>query len=140
MKHVMDAGAIEALFAEQFPQAAGRHGITHVGGGEVRLRVAVEERHLRPGGTVSGPTLMTLADTAMYVLVLSLIGPVPLAVTTHLDIDFLRKPPRADLDARATILKLGRRLAVGRIAIHSDEVPSGPVAHASVTYSIPPHR
>jgi uncharacterized protein (TIGR00369 family) len=104
------------------------------------VRLPVAERHLRPGGTVSGPTMFALADVAIYLMILSRIGPVALAVTTNCAIDFLRKPPAGrDLVARARLLKLGRTLAVGDVLIHSDGADE-PVARASLTYSIPPAR
>ena len=92
---------------------------------------------LRPGGTISGPTMMELADFAMYVAVFSAIGPQPLAVTTNLNINFLRKPARADLLADAQLMKVGKRLAVGEVTIYSDGADE-PVAHVTATYSIPP--
>ena len=102
-----------------------------------QVRLLYHDRHLRPGGTISGPSLMTLADTAMYAAVLAMIGPVALAVTTNLNINFLRKPSPADVIGRARLLKLGKRLAVGEVLMYS-EGESDPVAHATVTYSIPP--
>jgi uncharacterized protein (TIGR00369 family) len=102
-----------------------------------RLRQHVGVSHSRPGGTVSGPALMALADCAAWAVILGQIGPVALSVTTSLHIDFLRKPDLVDLVADATLLKLGKRLAVADVAIYSDgndEV----VAKAQVTYSIPP--
>ena len=101
-----------------------------------QLRLLYHDRHLRPGGTISGPSLMTLADTAMYIAVLAMIGPVALAVTTNLNINFLRKPAQADVIAQAKLLKLGKRLAVGEVSMYSDG-DTEPVAHATVTYSIP---
>jgi len=105
--------------------------------GFLRIRVGVTDRNLRPGGTISGPTLMSIADTAMYQLVLGMIGPVPLALTTNLNINFLRAPKLADIIAEVEMLKLGKRLAVGQVTIYSDS-NDDPVAHATVTYSIPP--
>jgi uncharacterized protein (TIGR00369 family) len=105
--------------------------------GFLRIRVGVTDRDLRPGGTISGPTLMSIADTAMYQLVLGMIGPVPLALTTNLNINFLRAPKLADIIAEVEMLKLGKRLAVGQVTIYSDG-NDDPVAHATVTYSIPP--
>ncbi|MEW6208042.1 MAG: PaaI family thioesterase [Acidobacteriota bacterium] len=102
-----------------------------------QVRLPFHERMLRPGGTVSGPTMMALADTAMYVALLAMIGPVSLAVTTSLNINFLRKPAPVDVIARCRLLKLGKRLAVGEVTIYSDGSDE-PVAHATVTYSIPP--
>lgn len=105
----------------------------------VRLRLPYHARHLRPGGTVSGPTLMALADSGLYLAILSRIGPVALAVTTNLNINFLRRPGQADVIAEARLLKLGRRLAVGEVTLTSDGQDE-PVAHATITYSIPPDR
>jgi uncharacterized protein (TIGR00369 family) len=104
--------------------------------GTCRVRQAYRPHFVRPGGTIPGPTMMALADIAMYVAVLSAIGWVPLAVTTNLSINFLRRPPPADLIADVRLLKLGRRLAYGEVTIRSDGGPE-PVAHATSTYSIP---
>ena len=102
-----------------------------------RVRQAFREVSLRPGGTISGPTMMALADFAMYVAVLAAIGPVPLAVTINLNINFLRKPVPGDLVAEARLLKIGKRLATGEVTIRSDG-ETEPVAHVTSTYSIPP--
>lgn len=104
--------------------------------GGCRIRRQFETKLLRPGGTISGPTIMTLADYAMYFAVLAAIGWVPLAVTTNLTINFLRKPVNADLIAVAGLFKLGKRLAVGEVGIRSDG-DSDLVAHVTMTYSIP---
>ena len=101
------------------------------------LRMPTDARQLRPGGTVSGPAMMALADAAMYAALLGAIGPVKLAVTTSFNANFLNKPQPADLMAEAEILKLGKRLAVIEVAIHSDG-SEDPVAHMTGTYSIPP--
>jgi uncharacterized protein (TIGR00369 family) len=103
------------------------------------LRMAYRDDFLRPGGTISGPLLMGLADLAMYAIVLASIGRVELAVTTSLTINFLRKPPPADIVAEARLLKLGKRLAVGEVALFSVGDPAM-VAHVTATYSIPPPR
>jgi uncharacterized protein (TIGR00369 family) len=101
------------------------------------LRQRFSEKMLRPGGTVSGPTLMALADCAMYVVLLSAIGPVGLAVTTNLSINFLRKgAPGKDVLAAARLMKLGKRLAVGEVNLLSG-ASSDPIAHVTATYSIP---
>jgi len=105
--------------------------------GEVVMRMAYHPDTIRPGGTISGPALMTLADCAMYGVVLSAIGRVELAVTTHLSINFLHRPAKADVIAEGRLLKLGRRLAVSEIVLHS-EAHDEPVAHVTGTYSIPP--
>lgn len=133
----MTATEIERFVDETFPQArALGWTIEDIGDRTLRLRLPVGTQQLRPGGTVSGPTLMTLVDTAYYFALLAAIGPVALAVTTNLSIDFLQKPGLADLIADARILKLGKRLAVGDVTIWQEGV-AGPVAHANVTYSIP---
>ena len=92
---------------------------------------------LRPGGTISGPMMMGLADLAMYGAVLAAVGPEELAVTTNLNINFLRKPPPAPLIAEARLLKLGKRLAVGEVELYS-EGDTEMVAHVTATYSLPP--
>lgn len=102
----------------------------------VRMRLAYHPRHLRPGGTISGPAMFALADAALYAAVLAHLGPVALAVTTNLNINFLRKPAPRDLIAEVRLLKLGKRLAVGEISIYS-QGEDDLVAHASGTYSIP---
>jgi uncharacterized protein (TIGR00369 family) len=135
----LNADEIAKLLHEVFPQAffpgCGLM-LERVDYGEVRVRRAFHEDHLRPGGTVSGPTMMELADFAMYVAVFSAIGNQPLAVTTNLNINFLRKPGATDLIADAKLIKVGKRLAVGEVLLYSagsDE----PVAHVTATYSIP---
>jgi uncharacterized protein (TIGR00369 family) len=101
------------------------------------VRQAFREVSLRPGGTISGPTMMALADVALYVAVLAAIGPVPLAVTINLNINFLRKPGRCDLTAEARLLKLGKRLATGEVTLRCEGEKEA-VAHVTATYSIPP--
>lgn len=137
---LLSAKDLDALLRVEFPQVFhDRSGLSidSVADRGCRVRQAFREDFLRPGGTISGPTMMALADFAMYVAVLAAIGPVPLAVTTNLTINFLRKPERADLIAETRLLKLGRRLAVGEVAIYSEGVAE-PVAHVTSTYSIPP--
>lgn len=133
----MQADEIEAFLAREFPQVSG-YSVTGKGPEGLQMRLAIGQRHLRPGGTVSGPTMFELADLAMYAAVLSRIGPVALAVTTGANIDFMRKPaPARDLLADCRLLKLGRMLAVGDVLIRSVGMEE-PVARASLTYSIPP--
>ncbi len=135
----MNAAEIEAFLREVFPQAFsdGDIAIEAADGKTCRLRQRFGDRMLRPGGTVSGPTLMALADFAMYVVILSAIGPVALAVTTNLNINFLRKgAPGQDITAAARLLKLGRRLAVGEVSLFSGAA-ADPIAHVTSTYSIP---
>jgi uncharacterized protein (TIGR00369 family) len=105
--------------------------------GEVTVRVPWRDEFIRPGGTTAGPVMMAVADFAMWGVVLSLIGRVDLAVTTNLSINFLRRPPPGDVVARARILKLGKRLAVGEVHLHAGEAEDL-VAHVTSTYSIPP--
>lgn len=111
--------------------------LDHIGPGTATIRQPFTENILRPGGTVSGPAMMGLADAAMYAAVLSRIGIVKLAVTTNFNINFLRRPKPGDLIARASIIKLGKRLAVIEVSIFSDGDDRA-VAHATGTYSIPP--
>ena len=133
----MNANELQAFLGREFPQVAGDF-VVEVAGEECVIRLLVAERHLRPGGTVSGPTMFALADVAIYLAILHRLGPVALAVTTNCNIDFMRKPAAGrDLIARTRLLKLGRVLAVGDVLIHSDGSPE-PVARASLTYSIPP--
>lgn len=106
--------------------------------GECTVRMAFKPELIRPGGTIAGPATMALADLAMYVVVLSLIGGVELAVTTNLNINFLRKPGPADMIARGRILKRGKRLVVAEVELYSDGAPDDMVAHVTGTYSIPP--
>ena len=112
--------------------------IDSLGAGTIRLRLPYKDDFVRPGGTVTGPAMFGLADVALYGAVLSLIGRVELAVTTSMTINFLRRPPPVAIIAEARVLKLGKRLAYGEILIFSEGDPS-PVAHATGTYSIPPH-
>ena len=105
--------------------------------GEVSMILPFEDSMLRPGGTISGPSMMMLADAAMFAVVLSMIGPVALAVTTNFNINFLRKPNPGDILADGKIIKLGKRLAVIQVTLFSANIDD-PVAHATGTYSIPP--
>jgi len=135
----LSADDIAKLLSDEFPQAffpGCGISIERVGHGDARVRRAYHQDFLRPGGTISGPTMMELADFAMYVAVLSAIGPQPLAVTTNLNINFLRKPAQADLIADARLMKVGKRLAVGEVTIYSGDSDE-PVAHVTATYSLP---
>jgi uncharacterized protein (TIGR00369 family) len=135
----MTAPELESFLQMHFPDMERRFLVQRAELGFVEVRMVYHDSHLRPGGTISGPSLMTLADTAMYMAVLTAIGPVALAVTTNLNINFLRKPAPADVIGQARLLKLGKRLAVGEVTMRS-EGQSEPVAHATLTYSIPPDR
>jgi uncharacterized protein (TIGR00369 family) len=135
----MSVAELEAFLRVEFPQTFGGDDVTieSADGETCLLRQRYSERMLRPGGTISGPTLMGLADCAMYVVLLSAIGPVGLAVTTNLNINFLRKgAPGQDVLAAARLLKLGKRLAVGEVNLLSGTTPD-PIAHVTATYSIP---
>jgi uncharacterized protein (TIGR00369 family) len=135
----MTVAELEKFLHDEFPQAfkGGNISIESADGTSCLLRQRFSERMLRPGGTVSGPTLMALADCAMYVVLLSAIGPIGLAVTTNLNINFLRKgAPGQDVLAAARLLKLGKRLAVGEVNLLSGASPD-PIAHVTSTYSIP---
>lgn len=105
--------------------------------GEATVRLPVDQAHLRPGGTVSGPAMMGLADYTMYAIVLSRIGRQKMAVTTNLNANFLRRPAPRDLIAQGRLLKLGRRLAYGEVTIFS-QGEDDPVCHVTSTYSLPP--
>ena len=141
---VMSVDELKTFFVEAFPQSLSQPGeaplIEAIEPGLVRIRRKVGDAHLRPGGTVSGPTTMAMADHAMYAVILAHIGPVALAVTTNLNINFLRKPGLSDLIAEGRLLKLGKRLAGGEVSIFSEGEEDAPVAHVTSTYSIPPNR
>lgn len=136
----MSLADMDAFLDCDFPQL-NRDGrayvVEAVGYGTSRMRMLYHERHLRPGGTLSGPSMMGLSDLAFYVAILGAIGPVALAVTTNLNINFLRKPAPRDLIAECRMLKLGKRLAVGEVLLFS-EGEDDPAAHVTGTYSIPP--
>ncbi|GLK68275.1 PaaI family thioesterase [Hansschlegelia plantiphila] len=136
----MTLADVESFLDAEFPQIA-HGGVTYVledvGYGSARMRLLFHERHLRPGGTLSGPSMMALADVALYVALLAAIGPVKLAVTTNLTINFLRKPEPRDLVANCRYLKVGRSLAVGEADLVQDGSDER-VAHVVATYSIPP--
>jgi len=135
----MTAAEVSAFWDREFPQvqAGGDIAIVSVAPGEAVLRLDVDQRHLRPGGTVSGPALFTLADVGAYAVLLAHVGPEPLIVTTSLTVNFMRRPPVAPLLGSCRILKLGRRLAVVEVRI-SPAAGGDLVAHATGTYSIPP--
>ncbi|WP_018259717.1 PaaI family thioesterase [Methylobacterium sp. WSM2598] len=139
---VMSREAVIAYLDEVFPQI--HHGgpgpvVESVGPLTASLRLPYHERHLRPGGTISGPAMMALADLALYAAILASLGPVALAVTTNLSFNFMRKPAPRDLIGEARLMKLGRQLAVGEVLIRSAGEPDL-VCHATGTYAIPPRR
>ena len=125
---------------EVFPQVRGDFEIDDLSEMAVTMRLKVGDRHLRPGGTVSGPSMFSLADCAVYVMVLGMVGRKALTVTTNCSIDFMRKPKAgADLVAYGRLLKLGKLLAVGDVHLKSDGSVDL-VARATLTYAIPPER
>ncbi|MEM1275647.1 MAG: PaaI family thioesterase [Pseudomonadota bacterium] len=129
-----------AEFLEQvFPQVRGEFVIEEVRPLYARVRMSVSERHLRPGGTISGPSMFGLADVSFYIATLAMIGREALTVTTNLNINFLRKPEPVDLIGEARILKFGKLLATGDVTIYS-QGSDRPVAHATTTYAIPPKK
>ena len=137
---VLAAEELERLLSAEFPRAFHPDEgfkILDVWQGGARVRRGFKASSLRPGGTISGPTMMGLADITAYAAILASIGWVPLAVTTNLNINFLRKPGPGALLAEGRLLKLGQRLAVCDVAISSDGEEEL-VAHATSTYSIPP--
>lgn len=140
MELALDRDGLTRFLAAEFPQVADEMAVERVDAAGLRLRLKVGEHHLRPGGTVSGPNIFALADVAIYLTILSRIGPEALAVTTSAAIDFLRKPPAdRDIAAEARILKLGKSLVVGDVLIFG-EGEEAPLARASFTYSRPPRR
>jgi uncharacterized protein (TIGR00369 family) len=134
----MTSDEVVSFLADEFPQIddLGLR-VERLEKGRARVRMPFQNRHLRPGGTISGPSLCALVDVTMYLLILARLGPVALAVTTNLNINFLRRPAPKPVVAEARLLKLGRRLAVGEVAVFS-EGEDEMVAHATLTYSIPP--
>lgn len=140
MTCAMTAAEIDAFLDKEFPQIHinGKvFEVTEVSAESVTVHFTPSEAHLRPGGTISGPSMFTLADLAAYVAILARLGPVALAVTTNLNINFMRKPLPGSMRGVCRILKLGKRLCVLNVDIYSDG-SEDLVAHATGTYSIPP--
>ena len=137
---IMSAAEITDFLDQNFPQIhiGGRsYHVEEIAPAMAVVRLEARDQHLRPGGTVSGPSMFALADLAAYVAILAHIGPVALAVTTNLNINFLRKPQQGSLLGVCRILKLGKRLAVTEVSITAGDTDN-PLAHATATYSIPP--
>ncbi len=135
----MTAAEVAGFLDEVFPQSTGMFVIEEVAHGRARVRMPVDESHLRPGDTISGPAMFWLADCAFYVAVLASIGPEAQAVTTNLSINFLRRPRLGELAGEARITKLGRRLASGDVLL-APAAGGEPVAQALVTYALPTGR
>ena len=137
MKPVLSVSEVQAFLKDEFPQVADEYLVESVGAMSARIRMKPDHRHLRPGGTISGPTMFSLADCAVYLAIIAHVGPEALAVTTGASIDFMRKPDAGvALEADVKLLKLGRGLAVGDVAIRS-EGSDALVARATLTYSRP---
>lgn len=133
----MDKHELSSFMKREFPQVADYYVIEKVAFRELHMRLVVDERHLRPGGTVSGPSMFSLADVSVYLAILAEIGPKALCVTTNCSLDFMRRPDPADMISEARILKLGKSLAVGDVLLYTVGHVE-PVARVSMTYSIPP--
>ncbi len=136
----MTRAELDEFLQTEFPQVAGMFAIDDLVPMRITVRLLQDARHLRPGGTVSGPAMFGLADVSVYLAIMAMIGPKGLSVTTSCAMDFMRKPAAGvDLICHTRLLKLGRVLAVGDCLLYS-EGREDPVARASMTYSIPPER
>ena len=134
----MNADDLTEFLAKEFTEVAGDFSIDHIDEDALQLRLVAHDKHLRPGGTVSGPAMFALADVGAYLVTLSRIGPQALTVTTNCSIDFMRKPVAGvDIVARVKLLKLGRLLSVSDVHLFS-EGSEALVARATLTYAIPP--
>ena len=127
---------LEKFLEKEFPQVSNNFKILNTKPNSLSMLMHISDEHLRPGGTVSGPTMFLLADVSFYLATLSIIGPKSLTVTTNCSINFLRKPNISDLISESRVLKIGKTLSVGDVLIYSEGIKE-PVAHASLTYSIP---
>ena len=135
----MNEAQLMTFMRQAFSQMADEFKVDHVAENEITMRMLISDKHLRPGGTVSGPSMFALADVCAYLVTLAMVGPKALAVTTNCSIDFMRKPAaNADLIAKGRLLKLGKRLSVSDVMLFSDGQDK-PVARASLTYAIPPN-
>jgi len=132
----MSKPELELFMKKEFSQVSKNFKILDLDLGSISMKMNVLHDHLRPGDTISGPTMFLLADISFYLATLSLIGPKSLTVTTNCSINFLRKPNKHDLTSKARVLKIGKTLSVGDVLIYSLD-KTKPVAHASLTYSIP---
>lgn len=136
MKPLMSKVDLENFLEKEFPQVSSNFKILNTKPNSLSMLMHISDEHLRPGGTVSGPTMFLLADVSFYLATLSIIGPKSLTVTTNCSINFLRKPNISDLISETRVLKIGKTLSVGDVLIYSNGIKE-PVAHASLTYSIP---
>ncbi|AGI71980.1 putative thioesterase [Octadecabacter arcticus 238] len=140
MEMKMDAVALQTFLERDFPQVVGDFEFVEVAPPFVTMVLLASNKHLRPGGTVSGPSMFGLVDVCAYFCILAALGPVALAVTTNCSIDFMRKPAAGRLLCRMELLKLGRTLAVCEGRIFGETAADKIVARASLTYSIPPNH
>ena len=136
MNQLMTKEELNDFLEKEFPQVNKNFEILKVSNKNFSMLMHISSEHLRPGATVSGPTMFLLADVTFYLATLSVIGPKSLTVTTNCSINFLKKPNEKNLISEARILKLGKTLSVGDVLIYSEDIDE-PVAHASLTYSIP---
>ena len=136
MNQLMTKEELNDFLEKEFPQVNKNFEILKVTDKNFSMLMHISSEHLRPGATVSGPTMFLLADVTFYLATLSVIGPKSLTVTTNCSINFLRKPNEKNLISEARILKLGKTLSVGDVLIYSEDIDE-PVAHALLTYSIP---
>ena len=136
MKPLMSKIDLENFLEKEFPQVSNNFKILNTKPNSLSMLMHISDEHLRPGGTVSGPTMFLLADVSFYLATLSMIGPKSLTVTTNCSINFLRKPNISDLISETRVLKIGKTLSVGDVLIYSEGIKEA-VAHASLTYSIP---
>ena len=136
MKPLMSKVDLENFLEKEFPQVSSNFKILNTKPNSLSMLMHISDEHLRPGGTVSGPTMFLLADVSFYLATLSIIGPKSLTVTTNCSINFLRKPNISDIISETRVLKIGKTLSVGDVLIYSKGIKE-PVAHASLTYSIP---
>ena len=133
---VMTVDELQSYLEEIFPQQKDYLHVMDIGPMRARMRYKVEYQHLRPGDTVSGPTMFTIADCAFFAAALAMKGRQAMMVTSTLTINFLRRPPAADLEAEARIMKLGRTLITGEVTVFSQAVDD-PVAHVTTSYAVP---
>ena len=136
MNQLMTKEELNDFLEKEFPQVNKNFEILKVTDKNFSMLMHISSEHLRPGATVSGPTMFLLADVTFYLATLSVIGPKSLTVTTNCSINFLRKPNVSNLISEARVLKIGKTLSVGYVLIYSKGVKD-PVAHATLTYAIP---
>ena len=136
MTLLMKKNDLETFLKVEFPQVRKNFKILETKPNYLSMLMHISNEHLRPGGTVSGPTMFLLADVSFYLATLSMVGPKSLTVTTNCSINFLRKPAVSDLISEARVLKIGKTLSVGDVLIYSKDFED-PVAHATLTYAIP---